>query len=181
MKDLKIGDRVATLDAQGKIIYSPVIMFFHRNPNLRNSFLIINAFNHNKRLLITPTHFIYKVNQQTQQDSVVYAHQLAVGDHIYVRNTSNSVGVQRVTSISTSVLTGVIAPLTEAGNILVDDIVVSCYAVFPSDTISHWTMFPVRILARLFPNFFNTEEEIPWYPRMLFKFYSSVRQWIGKL
>ncbi|XP_031566613.1 desert hedgehog protein A-like [Actinia tenebrosa] len=184
MKDLKIGDRVATLDDHGKITYNPVIMFFHRNLNLRSKYLIISTLNHNdKKLVITPTHLIYRLNQQTQQASVVYANQLAVGDYIYIRNTSHphdhSVGMRRITSISASELSGVFAPLTETGNILVEDIVVSCYAVFPSETISHWTMFPVRFLARIFPNFFNTEDEIPWYPRMLFQFYSNVRKWIG--
>lgn len=181
MQDLKIGDRVASLDDQGNIIYSPVIMFFHRNPSLTSKFLIINTANHNKSLLITPTHLMYMINQQTQQDGVVFANQLAAGDHLYVRDTSNSVGIQRVTSMITRDLTGVYAPLTETGNILVDDILVSCYAVFASDTISHWTMLPVRVLAKFFPNFFDTEEEVPWYPRMLFKFYSSVQYWIRKL
>jgi hypothetical protein len=178
MKDLRVGDQVASLDAKGRITYSPVIMFFHRDPNLRTTYLTISTHNHNKKLLITPTHFIYHLDKHSQHERILYAKRIAVGDDIYIRNSSNPnrVTTGRVTAINVGDLTGAFAPLTETGNMVVDDVVVSCYAVFPSNTISHWSMFPIRILARFFPNLFETEEEIPWYPRALFRLYSIVRQ-----
>ncbi|KAK3705442.1 hypothetical protein QZH41_019898, partial [Actinostola sp. cb2023] len=179
MTDLKIGDKVASMDNNGRIVYSPVIMFFHRNPTLRATFQIISTQNHRQKLVITPKHFIYKLNKHTQRETVDYAKWTAVGDEVYVRNRVHPNGpftTQRVTDVTKVDMSGVFAPLTETGTIVVDDVVVSCYAVFPNDAIAHWSMLPVRIVTRFYPNFFKTNEDIHWYPRSLFKLYKMFRR-----
>lgn len=177
MKDLKVGDRVASIDKNGQIIFSPVIMFFHRDPTLRTKFRIIETDDH-KKISITPLHLIYTLNKQTQRDNVGYANRITAGDQLYVRNplrATRPLVTRRVVNIKEVILSGAFAPLTESGKILVDDILVSCYALFPSETISHWSMLPVRLLSKFFPSFFETDQLVHWYPRSLLKLYSTFR------
>lgn len=178
MKDLQIGDKVVSMDHNGKIVYSPVIMFFHRSPKLHASFRLIKTEN-NQNMAITPSHFIYKLNKHTQRDVVDYAKSLTTGDKIYVRNPLDPNGplkTERVIEINDEDMFGAYAPLTETGTIIVDDVLVSCYALFPSDTVSHWSMLPVRLMARFYPRFFETNEEMHWYPRSLLKLYNMVQK-----
>jgi len=178
MKDLKIGDRVASIDKNGQIVFSPVIMFFHRDPSLRTTFRILETDDH-KKISITPLHLIYTLNKQTQRDSVDYANRITAGDHLYVRNRPHATTplvAQRVANIKEVTLSGAFAPLTDNGKLFVDDILVSCYALFPSETIAHWSMIPVRLLSKFFPSFFETEEYVHWYPRSLLKLYSTFQK-----
>lgn len=178
MKDLKIGDKVASKDKDGGIVFSPIIMFFHQDPNLRSHFRTIETEDHQK-LAITPLHLIYKLNKHTQHEVVDYVNRITTGDLLYVRDSlhpSEPITMRRVVNVKEVTLSGVYAPLTETGTIIVDDIVASCYALFPSDTISHWSMFPVRLLTKFYPNFFATDQTVHWYPRSLLKLYNTVRQ-----
>lgn len=43
---------------------------------------------------------------------------------------------------------GLFAPLTESGNIVVDDTLTSCYAIVDSHVIAHLSMTPLRLKHR---------------------------------
>ena len=56
--------------------------------------------------------------------SMQLAKTVSVGDYLW----SSGAGLVRVSSVTSQVETGVYAPLTYTGTILVDDILASCYA-----------------------------------------------------
>ena len=55
----------------------------------------------------------------------------------------------RVLKVETKVQTGVYAPLTSEGNLVVDDVLVSCYAVIDSQTIAHISFAPLRLWYKM--------------------------------
>ena len=55
----------------------------------------------------------------------------------------------RVTAVTSRVLTGVYAPLTSTGTLLVDDIQASCYANVLSHRLAHALSLPIRLFPQI--------------------------------
>ncbi|EDO44349.1 predicted protein, partial [Nematostella vectensis] len=181
MVDLRLGDKVASVDDRGGIIYSPVIMFLHRSPELIMDFLKIRTENQTE-LVITASHLIYKINRQSKRKEACFAKDVTVGDLVFVggRSSTKSLSPGRVTSVERTRSRGVFAPLTQAGNLFVDDILVSCYAITSSDSIAHWSLAPVRLVGAICPRCFDIEYSgIHWYPRILLTIFGKIVELCG--
>ena len=61
------------------------------------------------------------------------------------KNPSSHIQSTQVNSIDTVRKQGVYAPMTQCGTIVVDNVLASCYASYPSHTIAHAIMAPLRI------------------------------------
>lgn len=145
---LQIGDRVRSLNAEGNLEYSEVLLFLHRNPSLRSRFLRLSlASGHN--LTITPSHLILrweKPNTTALHHAIpVYAQDVRIHDQLLLSSpTSSELTVDSITRIEEVFETGVYAPLTVSGTIVVNDIVASCYAVIYSQRLAHLSFAPFR-------------------------------------
>jgi hypothetical protein len=74
-----------------------------------------------------------------------YASNVQEGDFVLVLDSKKGLKPSRVLQIQTIVESGVYAPLTSQGNLVVDDILVSCYALIDSQTIAHMSFAPLRL------------------------------------
>lgn len=76
-----------------------------------------------------------------------FASRVQIGDWVVVADPATGrLTPQRVVDISAVVRHGVLAPLTAEGTLVVDQVVVSCYAVIDDQSIAHWAFAPVRLL-----------------------------------
>jgi len=74
----------------------------------------------------------------------VFAGHLQTGSYVIVNN-SGSVDHVRVVRVSWSRdSAGVYAPITERGTLVVDDVIVSCYAELSSHAAAHLSLAPLR-------------------------------------
>jgi len=110
-------------------------------------------------------HLIYAVSDASRHPShmqPVFAGDLQTGSDVIV-NSGGTVSGARVARLSWSRDTaGVYAPITERGTIVVDDVIVSCYAQFSSHSAAHLAMAPLRY-------FFHVDEFIGrWISSSLF-------------
>lgn len=60
---------------------------------------------------------------------------------------------------------GIYAPLTRDGNIVVNSVVASCYALISDHDLAHISMAPVRWLSYLYETMFGLRPETPTYER----------------
>ena len=140
MADLIVGDGVKTLDSRGKPIYSDVIAFLHREQQAEAEYLSL-AMEDGRRLKVSSKHLVFRVTNNTNEIGAVYASDIKVGD---ILKTSPG-GQSYVAEITMKSHMGIYAPLTRHGTMMVDGVLVSCYAHWHSHTMAHFSMAPLRM------------------------------------
>ena len=145
MSQVMVGDMVQSVDSTGNVVYSEVLMFMDREPEERMRFITITG-DDGRQVTLTPSHLIYTGKPDCgnlECMEATYAGNVQTGHSIMVTRDGVTVSMT-VASISVTKHTGVFAPLTRSGNIVVDSVMASCYAVIDSQTIAHTAFAPVR-------------------------------------
>lgn len=176
MKELRIGDRVAAMDASGRMVYSKVITFLDVKPHTSSTYISIQTENPAAEVAITESHLIYQLNKHALLESTLFARDLKVGDFVYVRNGAGleKFTAGRVVGVKWGTAKGAYAPLTETGNIVVDNVLCSCYAVISNQEVAHWSFAPLRFAEWLFPGIAaHNSSGMHRYARALHKIYTS--------
>ena len=179
MEDLRIGDKVASMDPSGKIMYSKVVTFLDIKRNRSTAFISIETKNPAAEVTITESHLIYQLNKHSLLESAAFARELKVGDLVYVRHgsTFEKFTAGKVVAVKRTQGNGAYAPLTETGNIVVDDILCSCYAVISDPHLAHWSFAPLRFAEWLFPGVAShSDPGMHWYAELLYKLYTRWNQ-----
>ena len=166
MEDLRIGDEVLTMNAHGKLMYSPIIAFLDRLPSAMFEFVEIQTESKHK-LLLTSSHLIF-----TNASSMpLYASDVEPGDYVFTLNPDDNIQPSKVTRVGTVSAVGNYAPLTAEGTMIVDGILVSCYTeVTAKQKDIHALFAPLRLLYDMLPQGAKehaSQEGIHWYARTL--------------
>ncbi|XP_014599079.1 PREDICTED: sonic hedgehog protein A [Polistes canadensis] len=155
LDEVQLGERVAAMNSKGELIYSEVIAFLDRAPKEKRQF--VRLYTESGRVLtLTPAHLV-----PIEGRSTIFAARVKIGDQILIVDNKNdddkvsSGGNQRrirwdrVIETKLVLEMGVFAPLTTEGTLLVDDVIASCYAVIDSQTLAHYSFFPLRMWKSL--------------------------------
>ena len=146
MRQLQIGDRIKTLGTNGKPMFSEVIGFLHRETGSVAQFYSLEVKG-GRVLRSSPQHLVFRKEKFASQ-TAVFASDIRLGDFLLIsdKNVSYYRAVVRISMVTE---TGVYAPLTEQGSLLVDGVLVSCYAHWNSHHVAHLAMAPLRVLYRI--------------------------------
>lgn len=124
-------------------------MFLDRNTNERKEFLRLHT-SAGRTITLTPAHMlIIRESTSPTKTKTIYAERLRVSDKILVRGQDGVMVEDTVLRIKPVLHTGVFAPLTTVGTVVVDDVVASCYAIIDSQSIAHWSFAPLRLALNL--------------------------------
>jgi len=116
MKDLRVGDKVLTENG----IYEPIYAFAHHAPDKEATFLQIHGDSGDPLLELTSDHLVFLANKKNP----VLAKSVKVGDML--RSSNNEVAVT-ITKIGKVEKTGIYAPLTLGGSVVVNNVLASSY------------------------------------------------------
>jgi hypothetical protein len=183
MADLRIGDRIQTVDSNGEIVYSPVILFLDRSIDVIEQFTSLKLAS-GQEVRLTADHLIYRLKTQNMlkigaetlqlsnatnfwsQSETIPAKKLQIGDFLLQRNVENG-RFQWSTIISIRKISdrGAYAPLTAQGTVLVDGVMASCYAETQYETVAHIAFAPIRWLSYLMT--FQMSEGLHSYSKFL--------------
>ncbi|XP_075037131.1 indian hedgehog protein isoform X1 [Mixophyes fleayi] len=174
ISELRQGMQVLAMDSYGRTTYSDFVTFLDQDPKSVLSFQVIETMDPPRRLSLTPTHLIFVANNfSTPADDfkAVFASHIRPGQYILVSGAPGLVPA-RVSSVSMQTDTGVYAPLTQHGTILVDDVVVSCFALVQKQRLAQFAFGPLRVLYSLGAIVGNESSEhvgLHWYGRFLYQ------------
>ncbi|XP_068220819.1 protein hedgehog [Palaemon carinicauda] len=157
---LKEGDEVQVMKSDGTLAFSPVLMFLHKDPQASRLFLQLRT-SKGKMLTLTSSHLVFVLPRDDAANKTpsladaltsggaALAARIEEGDFLLVRQEGGDVALEEVLEVTEKKGSGVFAPLTSEGTVVVDGVVASCYAVIDSQKIAHWAFFPVRFYNNL--------------------------------
>jgi hypothetical protein len=160
MSSVKVGDSVLTLDvATGRAYYDEVIAFLHRSENNTDDQVYLRlTLECGRSISLTPQHLVYvmaAVEDELPGELTFgeprFASSVRPGDYLFHLNgRSGSFVKKKVAAVTVERgNAGLFAPLTMSGTMLVDDVLVSCYAHFEMYNVAHWAMAPLRAVYTL--------------------------------
>ena len=147
MHQINPGDEVLAVTPGGSTIFSEVVTFLHYEPKTFATYMTIQTTS-GTLFYVSGNHLVFSVTPDvaTFKSKAVMASCIKHGDYILeIKSPSSHIQSTQVTSIDTVRKQGVYAPMTQCGTIVVDSALASCYASYPSHSIAHAVMAPLRI------------------------------------
>ncbi|XP_072274118.1 indian hedgehog protein [Pyxicephalus adspersus] len=172
---LRPGMRVLAMDGYGRPTYSDFVTFLDRDPRAENLFRVIETTDPPRTLTLTSTHLIFvadNYSMPTADYKVVFASHIRPGQYVLVSGTAGRLVPAKVTSLSMRRENGIYAPLTQHGTILVDDVIVSCFALVQKQKLAQLAFWPLRVLYSLGMALGQESSElvgIHWYSQFLYQ------------
>jgi hypothetical protein len=119
-----------------------------------------------RHLSLTSSHLL-----PIDKQGYVMAKYLRTGMNIYVMNEDGVLITETIANVTDVVKQGYIAPLTEEGTLIVNNVAASCYATINSHHVAHAVLTPMRWWYRLFG--ISKESDgilgVRWFPKMLYE------------
>ncbi|XP_068602862.1 indian hedgehog B protein-like [Brachionichthys hirsutus] len=185
----------STIDGDGPFLYSPVLSFLDHQPNVTKVFYVIGT-SAGLNITLTAAHLIFVTDctdglvetklVETDQGPgfrsvwgggpsrqaglrTVFATEVRPGQCVVT--SQGEVGTQAALSIVTFVeerkRTGLYAPLTQHGSIVVNGVLASCYAAVDNHHLAHWVLAPLRFFYSLMGPSEPQTNGLHWYPSLL--------------
>ncbi|KAJ6224122.1 hypothetical protein RDWZM_002667 [Blomia tropicalis] len=126
--DVKIGDQIMSVDDDGRYEYSEVLMFLDRDQSIERLYYHLQTES-GSTITATPSHLLFVSEPNGTPFNTV-----KIDQNLY-----------EILRITTSLGHGAYAPLTSRGNLVVNNITASCYAVIESQTLTHLSFIPIRM------------------------------------
>lgn len=161
MRDVRVGDMVMT-NEYGKMTYARVTSWLHRLPEVKAAFIKLTT-EQGAVVSMTPQHFIYKADCITEKMELVYAEDVQEGDCLMVKEADELV-MTTVTAKSAFYETGVYAPMTETGDLIVDNVYASCHNVIKTNTLTHTFLNVASSMQQKIRSLFGSLDETGHLP-----------------
>ncbi|ESO82723.1 hypothetical protein LOTGIDRAFT_229767 [Lottia gigantea] len=145
IEDVEVGDEVKVITDQLEFRYSRVYALGHKNKDRKTMFIELGTAS--SRIPISPRHFIKIYDNGNIIEK--FAKDVKVGDTLLIDNNDQLVE-EPVLEIDHVEAQGLYAPFTEEGNIIINNVVASCYAEVKS-SLAHKLLSPIRGLSRYLP------------------------------
>ena len=157
MSDLSIGDRVQACDTKSRrVIYSEVIMFAHRDPSVQQVNYLKIVLEDMSSIVLSSNHLI----MSGERMKATMARNIEVDHMLYTINEEGVISSKKVVAIEEINDSGVFCPITKEGNVVINNILASCYASVndqaffhglfkvSAQNVAHLGLLPMRVLHK---------------------------------
>ena len=158
MCDLSIGDKVRACDTKSRrVIYSEVIMLAHRDPGVEQVNYLKIVLEDTSSIVLSSNHLI----MSGEQMKATMARNIKVDHMLFTINEEGVISSKKVVAVEEIIDSGVFCPITKEGNVVVNNILASCYASVndqaffhglfkvSAQNVAHLGLLPMRVLHKL--------------------------------
>ena len=166
-----VGDFVQVMKQQGKIGFSEVVMFADYKPDIPHALhVLIETKTPAKHITLTPSHLIFTSNSTGAQLQSKHAGSVLPGEFLLVSADGGLVPSQ-VKRVALVKRTGLVAPVTMEGNVIVVGVLSPCYVMITDHEIARMPFGPLRLVHIYAPSLWNTggfhvQQGLYWYPEI---------------
>ena len=133
MADLRVGEKVmAWNEKRNRAVFTEVIMFAHRETDAKDVKYLKITLEDGTKITLSTNHLVVLGKLK----KAIMAQIVKLGDILFTVDENQEISAKKVLSIDQVIEQGVYCPITSHGNVIVDNVLVSCYAslqdhVFP--------------------------------------------------
>ncbi|XP_043931160.1 indian hedgehog protein [Protopterus annectens] len=174
---LQPGDKVMAADSSGKIVFTEFLTFLDKNSTAKKIFYVLRTQEPSGRLTLTAAHLVYVAKNFTldmKMFRTVFASSVQLGQYVLVLNDFE-LWPAMVIDISIQEDTGIFAPLTHHGTVVIDNVLASCFAVIEQHSLAQLAFWPLRLYysfgSFLFGLTATSETDLDgmhWYSKVLY-------------
>jgi hypothetical protein len=147
------GEHVKAYDLEtSSVIFSKFVSYSHEEAETLTRYVSIQTAS-KRHLKISEFHLIVKVNPSAETE-FVYASELKLNDILL----DADLNMDAIVSLDVVYDKGAYAPMTEAGTIIVNNVVASCYANFRSHNFAHFAMPILSSLGQMVNSFLGFKD-----------------------
>ncbi|KAH0621230.1 hypothetical protein JD844_022310 [Phrynosoma platyrhinos] len=165
---LRPGQKVQAMDEQGRPTYSEFLAFLDKAPSARTAFHVIETQDPPRRLALTAAHLLFVGENATAPTRAVFASLVQPG-HFVLVTEGNKVRAAKVVAVSVQMDLGAYAPLTRHGTLVVNEVVVSCFAMVQEQQLAQLAFWPFRLYHSLAGGERTQPEGVHWYSMLLYR------------
>ena len=157
MGELSIGERVQACDAKSRrLIYSEVIMFAHRDPGVELVNYLKIMLEDASSIVLSSNHLIISGERM----KATMARNIEVDHMLYTISEEGVISSKKVVAVKEINDSGVFCPITKEGNVVINNILASCYASVndqaffhglfkvSAQNVAHLGLLPMRVLHK---------------------------------
>ena len=158
MANLDVGDKVMSCDEKcNRAIFTEVIMFAHRASDAMDVEYLKIALEDGNKITLSGNHLV----MVGKRKKAIMAQKVKPGDILFTVEEKLEISPKKVLAVEKVIEQGVYCPITLHGNLIVDNVLASCYAsvqdhVFfegliktSAQSIAHFGLMPMRALHKL--------------------------------
>ncbi|CAH8855638.1 unnamed protein product [Trichobilharzia szidati] len=181
IKDLQIGDRIITQNSENGLLTNALVFgFLDRDehgwsPLVEIKFQMDSNLDQYGTIRLTEDHLIYiydnsimsnnTENIQVDNKKVVFASSVTIGQIIFVHYENATDGLKKAQVISVQTIQptindsvairdniGIYAPITDTGTLIIDNVLVSCFAHISNHNLATLIIWPWKLLYTIMSN-----------------------------
>uniref|UniRef100_A0A915Q6K1 Hint domain-containing protein n=1 Tax=Setaria digitata TaxID=48799 RepID=A0A915Q6K1_9BILA len=140
MKEVAVGDFVLVPVSKSQLRYERVEMFYHREPETRAKFVVLETES-GRKLSLTELHLLPlgdcdEMRQSMNDVDIVdqwlrkskFAHKARIGDCVFTISSNHELQVDHIVKVGRQYLKGIYSPMTVEGSIVADGVLTSCFS-----------------------------------------------------
>uniref|UniRef100_A0A0R3RWT1 HintN domain-containing protein n=1 Tax=Elaeophora elaphi TaxID=1147741 RepID=A0A0R3RWT1_9BILA len=180
MKEVSVGDFVLVPVSKNQLRYERVEMFYHREPETRAKFVVLETES-GRKLSLTELHLLplgdCKQMHESMSDTTdivdqwlrksKFAHKARMGDCVFTVTANHQLQVDRIVKIGRQYLKGIYSPMTVEGSILADGVLASCFSQveshFSQKLVYDFLVFLYRIFGQLIQSIDEPIQHLPTF------------------
>ena len=158
MVNLDVGDKVMGWDEKrNEAVFTKVVMFAHLEPDAVDVKYLKITLEDGNEITLSGNHLV----MVGKQKRAILARKVKPGDIVFSVDENRKISPKKVLEVEKVIEQGIFCPITLSGNVIVDNVLASCYASvkdhvllkglvkISAHNMAHFGLMPMRVLHKL--------------------------------